>query len=70
MKLIELAEVFDEEQELQVFDYNTDKFLDCYDEVNSIDEKYMNWKVLQISPYEEERGTAHWAILRVYVIED
>ena len=71
MTLMELASVFDEEQELQIFDYNDNqKYLGCYNGMESIDNKYMDWKVVKITPYEEESGTAHWSVLRVIIAED
>lgn len=70
MTLMDLASVFDEEQELQIFDYNDNqKYLGCYNGMESLDRKYMDWKVIKITPYEEEAGTAHWAVLRVIIAE-
>ena len=74
MTLMDLASVFNEEYELQIFDYNNNqKYLGCHDGMGgmeSLDRKYMDWKVIQITPYEEEDGTAHWAVLRVIIAED
>ena len=72
MTLKELASVFDEEQELQIFDWkNNQKYLGCYDgKTETLDNKYMNWKVVKMAPYEQEIGTEHWAVLRVLIAED
>ena len=69
--LMELASVFDDEQELQIFDYdNNQKYLGCYNGMETLDSKYKDWRVVKITPYEEEDGTAHWAVLRVLIAKN
>lgn len=71
MTLMELASVFDDKEELQIFDWNDNqKYIGCYDGTEFLDKKYMDWRVVKITPYEEEDGTAHWAVLRVIIAED